>query len=468
MKPAITYANEGQAVSYKLSQSIKSYTKTLEKNVGKENEFKFWHDTFMPDGRAPEPGEIFCNKGAGRTLELIANSNAEEFYKGEIADKIDAFSKEFGGYIRKSDLEKHEAMWVEPVSARYRGYDVWEIPPNGQGIVALMALNILNNFEPHERDNIESIHREIEAIKIAFSDGQRYITDPRYMKVKTEDLISPAYGAERAKLIGKNAILPEPGILPRSGTVYLCAADGEGNMISYIQSNYMGFGSGLVVPGTGIQLQNRGNTFSLDENHDNYLLPGKRTYHTIIPGFLTKDGKPVQYTTGPIEWGEPGTNGQHSFYQLIHQGTHLIPCDFIGFCESHNPIADHHDKLMANFFAQTEALAFGKTAEQCRAEGDPEELVPFKTFEGNRPTNTLLADKLTPETLGALVSLYEHKVFVQGVIWNIFSFDQWGVQLGKVLAKNVLKDLTSDKPALAHDSSTNALIMRYRKVQGRS
>ena len=183
---------------------------------------------------------------------------------------------------------------------------------------------------------------------------------------------------------------------------------------------------------------------------------------------VTKDGKSVTYTTGPIEWGEPGTNGQHSFYQLIHQGTHLIPCDFIGFCKSHNPIADQHDKLMANFFAQTEALAFGKTAEQCRAEGDPEELVPFKTFEGNRPTNTLLADQLTPETLGALVALYEHKVFVQGVIWNIFSFDQWGVQLGKVLAKNVLKDLTSDKPELAHDSSTNALIMRYRKVQGRA
>ena len=183
---------------------------------------------------------------------------------------------------------------------------------------------------------------------------------------------------------------------------------------------------------------------------------------------VMKDGKSVTYTTGPIEWGEPGTNGQHSFYQLIHQGTHLIPCDFIGFCKSHNPIADHHDKLMANFFAQTEALAFGKTAEQCRAEGDPEDLVPFKTFEGNRPTNTLLADQLTPETLGALVALYEHKVFVQGVIWNIFSFDQWGVQLGKVLAKNVLKDLTADKPELAHDSSTNALIMRYRKAQNRS
>ena len=162
------------------------------------------------------------------------------------------------------------------------------------------------------------------------------------------------------------------------------------------------------------------------------------------------------------------SNGKYSFYQLIHQGTHLIPCDFIGFCQTHNAIGDHHDKLMANFFAQTEALAFGKTAEQCRAEGDPENLVPFKTFEGNRPTNTLLADDLTPETLGALIALYEHKVFVQGVIWNIFSFDQWGVQLGKVLAKNVLKDLTAEKPEMKHDSSTNALIMRYRKVLKRS
>ena len=182
---------------------------------------------------------------------------------------------------------------------------------------------------------------------------------------------------------------------------------------------------------------------------------------------VDRDGNRVAYSTGPIEWGEPGTNGQHSFYQLIHQGTHLIPCDFIGFCKTHNPIGDHHDKLMANFFAQTEALAFGKTAEQCRAEGDPEELVPFKTFEGNRPTNTLLADELTPETLGALIALYEHKVFVQGVIWNIYSFDQWGVQLGKVLAKNVLKDLTAEKPTLSHDSSTNALIARYRKTLGR-
>ena len=183
---------------------------------------------------------------------------------------------------------------------------------------------------------------------------------------------------------------------------------------------------------------------------------------------VDRAGRPVKRATGPIEWGEPGTNGQHSFYQLIHQGTHLIPCDFIGFAKTHNPIGDHHDKLMANFFAQTQALAFGKTADECRADGDSEDLVPFKTFEGNRPTNTLLAEELTPETLGALVALYEHKVFVQGVIWDIYSFDQWGVQLGKVLAKNVLKDLVSEAaPAPFHDSSTNALVARYRAMLGR-
>ncbi len=182
---------------------------------------------------------------------------------------------------------------------------------------------------------------------------------------------------------------------------------------------------------------------------------------------VDKNGVAVDRETGPIEWGEPGTNGQHSFYQLIHQGTHLIPCDFIGCSRTHNPIGDLHDKLMANLFAQTEALAFGKTAEQCREEGVPENLVPFKTFEGNRPTNTLLCDELTPETLGALIALYEHKVFVQGVIFNIYSFDQWGVQLGKVLAKGVLKDLVAEKPELRHDGSTNQLIARYRKAIGR-
>ena len=182
---------------------------------------------------------------------------------------------------------------------------------------------------------------------------------------------------------------------------------------------------------------------------------------------VTRGGVPVDRETGPIAWGEPGTNGQHSFYQLIHQGTHLVPCDFIGFSQTHNEIGDLHDKLMANFFAQTEALAFGKTADECRAEGVPENLVPFKTFEGNRPTNTLLCKRLTPESLGSLIALYEHKVFVQGVILDIYSFDQWGVQLGKVLAKGVLADLVAEKPSLKHDSSTNLLVSRYRKDVGR-
>lgn len=179
---------------------------------------------------------------------------------------------------------------------------------------------------------------------------------------------------------------------------------------------------------------------------------------------VARDGSKATWDTGPIVWGEPGTNGQHAFYQLIHQGTRLIPCDFIAACRTHNEISDLHDKLMANFFAQTQALAFGKTADECRAEGVSEELVAFKTFEGNKPTNTLLTEKLTPETFGALIALYEHKIFVQGIIWNIYSFDQWGVQLGKVLAKGVLADLTSAKHSFAHDSSTNALVATYRKA----
>jgi glucose-6-phosphate isomerase len=181
---------------------------------------------------------------------------------------------------------------------------------------------------------------------------------------------------------------------------------------------------------------------------------------------VTLDGTRVDYQTGPVFWGEPGTNGQHSFYQLIHQGTKLIPCDFIGFLRSLNPIGDHHDLLMANVFAQTEALAFGKTADEVRAEGTPEELVPHRVFEGNRPTNTILAERLTPAALGALVALYEHSVFTQGVIWNVNSFDQWGVELGKVLAKRIAEELQSPSDSVpAHDSSTNRLIALYRQAK---
>ncbi len=178
------------------------------------------------------------------------------------------------------------------------------------------------------------------------------------------------------------------------------------------------------------------------------------------------EGRPVNYQTGPIIWGQPGTNGQHAFYQLIHQGTKLIPCDFIGFYQALNPLGRQHDLLMANFFAQTEALAFGKTAEEVAADGVPAFQVPHRTFEGNRPTNSILAERLTPETLGKLIALYEHKVFVQGTIWNINSFDQWGVELGKVLANRIIPELESpSEPNLTHDSSTNTLIKRYRRFR---
>jgi glucose-6-phosphate isomerase len=181
---------------------------------------------------------------------------------------------------------------------------------------------------------------------------------------------------------------------------------------------------------------------------------------------VTKDGAAVSYDTGPVIWGEPGTNGQHAFYQLLHQGTRFIPCDFIGFARPLNPLGEHHRKLTANLFAQTQALAFGKTADEVRAEGIPEDLIPHKVFSGNRPTNTLLLPELTPHTLGQLIALYEHKIFVQGAVWNINSFDQWGVELGKVLAKDLYQELQTDTPSQKYDSSTDGLLAEYRKLQG--
>jgi glucose-6-phosphate isomerase len=184
---------------------------------------------------------------------------------------------------------------------------------------------------------------------------------------------------------------------------------------------------------------------------------------------VTLAGRVVDYQTSPIFWGEPGTNGQHSFYQLIHQGTKLIPCDFIGFARSLNPLGDHHDLLMSNVFAQAEALAFGKTAEEVQAEGTPDWLVPHRTFEGNRPSTVILSDQLTPEVLGKLIALYEHSTFTQSVIWDINAFDQWGVELGKALAQRIIPELKNEAaPDLQHDSSTNTLIRRYRRLRGRN
>jgi gamma-glutamyltranspeptidase / glutathione hydrolase len=292
LKPAIQYAEEGFPVSPILGKYWEREFNKLKKNLTAD-EFKHWFETFAPNGRSPKIGEVWKSPDHAKTLRSIAETNAQSFYEGEIADKIDAFSKQYDGFLTKEDLEAYKPEWVEPISVSYRGYDVWEIPPNGQGLIALLALNTLKNFNFDHKESIETYHKQIEAMKLAFADGKKYITDEKHMSQKVSDLLSDQYGKERSNLIGDQAITPEPGTPPQGGTVYLATADQEGNMVSFIQSNYKAFGSGLVVPGTGIALQNRGFDFSLDPTHDNALEGGKRTYHTIIPGFLTKDNQAV-------------------------------------------------------------------------------------------------------------------------------------------------------------------------------
>jgi len=292
LAPAIRYAEEGYPLSPILAKFWKRAVQIFKARLTGP-EFSHWFDTFAPSGRAPEAGEIWASPNHAATLREIAETKAESFYRGALAEKIDAFSKEYDGFIRKEDLADYAPEWVKPISVNYRGYDVWEIPPNGQGLVTLMALNILKGISFSERDTVETLHHQIEAIKIAFSDGFEHIADQRNMRYAIEDLLSEEYAGFRRALITETAATPAPGTPPKGGTVYLCTADGDGNMVSFIQSNYMGFGSGLVVPGTGIALQNRGYNFTLDPNHVNALAPGKRPFHTIIPGFLTKDGVPI-------------------------------------------------------------------------------------------------------------------------------------------------------------------------------
>lgn len=292
LRPAIEYAEEGYPLSPGLAQNWNAAFRRYRQTLSGE-EFRPWFDTFAPGGAPPRVGEVWRLPDHARTLQAIAETGADAFYRGELADRMDAFSRRHGGYLRRDDLERFAPEWVDPIKVDYRGYEVWEIPPNGQGLVALMALKLLEGFEFAARDTVDTYHLQLEAIKLAFADGRRYITDPAHMRVRVQDLLSEAYAAERRRLIGRRATPPVAGTPPGGGTVYLAAADGEGNLVSYIQSNYQGFGSGLVVPGTGISLQNRGHNFSLDPTHHNCLLPGKRTYHTIIPGFLGRDGRPL-------------------------------------------------------------------------------------------------------------------------------------------------------------------------------
>lgn len=291
---AVTYAETGYPVS-PISEYNWQWAEIKMRHALTAEQFSHWAAAFMPNGRPPRVGELWRSPEMARSLRLIAETNADAFYRGELAQTIADFAAQTGGFLRADDLANHSSTWVEPIHTNYRGYDVWEIPPNGQGLAALIALNILEGFDltAVPRESVESYHWQLEAMKLAFADAQRFIADPARADVPTAALLSKAYAAERRKLISDKAGLPEPGEPLRGDTAYLCVADGDGMMVSLIESTFSSFGSGIVVPGTGIALQNRGEGFSLATGHRNRLEGGKRPFHTIIPGFLTKDGRPV-------------------------------------------------------------------------------------------------------------------------------------------------------------------------------
>jgi gamma-glutamyltranspeptidase / glutathione hydrolase len=285
---AIGYAREGFAVSPVVADKWAKAVPILGAVPG-------FAEHFLPRGRAPEPGELFASAALAATLEKIAATKGEAFYRGELAEKMVAHARAHGGAHTLEDFSAHANDWVRPLALDYRGYTVHEIPPNGQGIAALIALGILEHFDLASQpiDSPAVQHLEIEAMKLAFADVYRYVADPRTMDITPAQMLDPAYLAARARLIDRERAQDfKHGTPPKAGTVYLTAADASGMMVSLIQSNYMGFGSGIVVPGTGISLQNRGTGFSLEAGHPNRVGPGKRPFHTIIPGFVTRDGAP--------------------------------------------------------------------------------------------------------------------------------------------------------------------------------
>lgn len=293
-EPAIRYAREGAVAPPEVGTG---WSRTAARGYRGE-EFGAWRATFSRDGRGPRPGEIFRLPDHGDTLEAIAESNGESFYRGKIAERIEAAAIAQGGDLRASDLAGHRADWVRPISLDYHGWRLHEIPPNGQGLTALIALGILRQFDMASLhpDSPESLHLGAEAMKLAFADAHRYIADPEWMDVGHAQLLDDAYLSERAKLIDRSTAQDfDHGEPKLGGTVLLTTADASGNMVSFIQSNYTGFGSGIVIPGTGISMQNRGCCFTLEKGHPNEVGPGKRPYHTIIPGFVTRtDGSGVE------------------------------------------------------------------------------------------------------------------------------------------------------------------------------
>jgi gamma-glutamyltranspeptidase/glutathione hydrolase len=294
LAPAIRYAEEGFPVT-----ELIAYYWSFGPRLYKDLPGGFL-ETYTLDGkgRTPAKGDIFKNPALAKTLRLIAEKGRDAFYKGEIADKIDMFMQQNGGFLRKVDFEKHTSTWVEPVSTNYRGYDVFELPPNGQGIATLQILNILEGFDLRAmgRNSPDALHAMIEAKKIVWADRAKFYADPAFAKISLKSLLSKEYAAERRKLIDPNRankhVDPGNPALDQGDTIYLCAADDEGNMVSLIQSNYRGMGSGIVVPGLGFMFQDRGELFSMEPGHANVYAPGKRPFHTIIPGFVMKDGKP--------------------------------------------------------------------------------------------------------------------------------------------------------------------------------
>ncbi len=288
---AVRYAEEGfplQPICSKL------WKKNVPKVAPLKNEkmYQPMLETFF-NNKKLEPGNIVKLPEMGKTLRRLAESGCDSFYTGDIAREIIRFANATGGYLTEADLQNYKPEWVEPIRLNYRGYDVCEIPPNGHGLVVLMTLNILRQLSFGAKEDPETVHKQLEAMKIGFTDGKMYIADPRYMKADVAYFLSEEYGKKRSAEIAAEAHLPRPVDLNCGGTVYLCTADREGNMVSLIQSHFNNFGSKLSVPGTGILLNNRGKNFSLDSEHDNCLAPGKKPYHTIIPGFLLKDGEPV-------------------------------------------------------------------------------------------------------------------------------------------------------------------------------
>jgi gamma-glutamyltranspeptidase/glutathione hydrolase len=291
LSPAIVYGIEGFPVS-----ELIAYYWNLSIEPRKDQPGAFL-DTFTINGKAPAKGEIFKNPDLSNTLQLLVDQGRSAFYEGEIADKVDAFMREIGGYLRRDDFINHTSTWVEPLSTNYRGYDVWELPPNGQGIAVLQMLNILENYDLKSmgHNSAEKLHLMVEAKKLVFEDRAKLYVDPDFAKIPLDTILSKEYARERAKLIGERAMRSaEAGasILRDGDTIYLTTADSDGNMVSLIQSNYRGMGSGIVVPGTGFMFQDRGELFSMDPDHANVYEPGKRPFTTIIPAFVTKEGKP--------------------------------------------------------------------------------------------------------------------------------------------------------------------------------